>query len=109
MTVNSTYGFFLLFLLLLLSGGGASSGSSASGSGGGTDTRSDVGDELLDVAALESLGEEAGPEGLDFDLGGLQDGLNLLGRDGDIVVGEDKGGVDASEFGVRHDAVERGN
>ena len=72
-------GLFLLLLLLGLGGGGvASGGGGTSGSGGGTNSGSNVGDELLDVGGLKSLGEEAGPEGLDGDAGGLQDGLDLL-------------------------------
>ena len=42
-------------------------------------TWSDGGDECLDVAGAEGLGEETGPEGLDGgQLGGLQDGADLL-------------------------------
>ena len=71
-----------LFLLGLLLGGGRGSTSGSGGGGrssaGGTDSGSDVGEEVLDVDALESLGEEAGPVGLHVDLGGLQDGLDLL-------------------------------
>ena len=73
-----------LTLLLLLSGGllgGASSGSSTtSGGGGGTATGADVQEELLDVLALEGLGEDGGPDGLDLgDLGGGDEGLELVG------------------------------
>ena len=32
----------------------------------------------------------------------LEDGGNLLGGDGNIVIGEDEGGVDAGELGVGH-------
>ena len=38
---------------------------------GGTDSRSDVGDEILDVDGLEALGEEARPERLHGDVCGL--------------------------------------
>ena len=81
-----------LFLLGLLLGGGRGSTSGSGGGGGGrssaggTDSGSDVGEEVLDVDALESLGEEAGPVGLHVDLGGLQDGLNLLTGDGDVLI-----------------------
>ena len=46
---------------------------------GGTDSRSDVGDEILDVDGLEALGKKARPERLHGDVGGLQDGRDLLG------------------------------
>ena len=48
------------------------------------------------------LGEESGPVGLDGDTGGLDDGVDLLGGDGDVIVGKDEGGVNAGEFGSRH-------
>ena len=63
----------LLLNLLLLSGsglGGGLTGSTRGGSGGGGTTTTDVGEELLDVLAVESLGEEGSPDGLDLDLGG---------------------------------------
>merc|ERR1719333_1283314 len=94
-----------LFLLLLLGLGGGATGRSISSSGGGggsAGARADVGEHLLDVDSLQSLGKKSGPERLDVDLGGLQDGLEFLGRDGDFVIGEDESGVGASEFGVGH-------
>ena len=48
------------------------------------------------------LGEESGPVGLDGDTGGLDDGVDLLGGDSDVIVGKNEGGVNASEFGIRH-------
>ena len=36
-------------------------------------------EELLDVLALERLGEERGPDGLDLDVGSLSDGDDLVG------------------------------
>ena len=64
---------------------------------------------VLHVHAFESLGEKAGPVRLNLDLGGLQDGVDLLTGDGDIVVGEDEGGVDTGEFAVGHvEVVETG-
>lgn len=65
-------------LLLLLSGRGsgtASGGGATSGGGGG---RADVADKVHDVLALKRLGEKAGPEGLELDVGGLEDGGDLL-------------------------------
>ena len=66
-------------LLLLLSGGGSGTarggGGTTSGGGGG---RADVADKVHDVLALKRLGEEAGPEGLKLDLGGLEEGGDLL-------------------------------
>ena len=55
-----------------------------------------------DRATLAHLGEEAWPVGLHLNTGGLQDGVDLLGGDGDVIVGEDEGGVDTSQLGVRH-------
>ena len=116
----------LLLLLLFLGGVAAGRGVTAgggSGRGGGPNAGADVGDQLLDVAALQGLGEEAGPVGLHLDLGGLQEGVDLLTlccrhwnndmkkssksiratySDGDVVVGEDEGGVDAGELGLGH-------
>ena len=73
-------GLLLLLLLLGLRRGGGASGSrgGASGGGGGPDAGADVGDEVLDVDALEGLGEEAGPVRLHVHLGGLQDGADLV-------------------------------
>merc|ERR1712012_1216991 len=83
---------FHLFLLLLL-------GRSSTTSGAGANAGSDGGDEVLDVARGQSLGEEAGPERLDGHLSGLQDGGDLLAGDVNVIVGQDEGGVDAGEFG----------
>ena len=44
------------------------------------------------------LGEEAGPVRLEVNSSSLEDGGDLLGGDGDIVIGEDEGGVDAGEL-----------
>merc|ERR1719340_9811 len=100
--------FLLLGLLLLgLGGGGGTTGGSATSSGtGSSDTRADLGDQVLQVAALESLGEESGPVGLEVDSGSLEDGGDLLGGDGDVVIGEDEGGVHAGELG-RHGGVRK--
>merc|ERR1719182_1305383 len=87
-----------LFLLLLLLGGlgsGSSSGSSA-------DSRPNVGDQGLEVSRLESLGEEAWPVRLNLDTSSLEDGGDLLGGDGDVIVGEDEGSVDAGKLRVGH-------
>jgi hypothetical protein len=74
----------LTLLLLLLSGGGVrgttSSRGSATSGGGGTTTGTDVHEEVLDVLALEGLGEESGPDGLNLgDLGGGDERLELVG------------------------------
>merc|ERR1719234_2054495 len=94
----------LLLLLLLL--GGLSSGSrcSTTSSRGGTssgssaNTRPNVDDQGLGVSRLQSLGEETGPVGLNINTSSLEDGGDLLRSDGNIVVGEDEGGVDASKL-----------
>merc|ERR1719150_1821689 len=98
----------LLLLLLLLGGlssrsrGSTASSRSATSGGGSADSGAHVGDQGLQVSGLESLGEEAGPVGLNIDTSSLEDGGDLLGGDGNIVVSEDEGGVDASELRVGH-------
>merc|ERR1719150_198615 len=99
--------FLGLFLLLLLLGGlssrsrGSTASSKGATSGGSsTDSRAHVGDQSLKVGRLEGLGEEAGPVGLNIDTSSLEDGGDLLGGDGNIVISEDEGGVDAGELRV---------
>jgi hypothetical protein len=81
----------LLLLLLLLSGGvlgrGSAAGSGSTASDGGTAT-TDVGEELLDVLALEGLGEERGPDGLDLNTSGLGEGGDLVTGDLNTLVGD---------------------
>merc|ERR1719192_2471112 len=97
---------FLGLLLLLLLLGSLSSGSrgstassrGATSSGSGTDSGAHVGDQGFQVGGLEGLGEKAGPVGLNIDTSSLEDGGDLLGGDGNIVIGEDEGGVDAGEL-----------
>ena len=60
------------------SGGGCRGSTTSSGSWGGSGTGSNVGNEVLDVDGLEALGEKAGPERLNGDVSGLQDGVDLL-------------------------------
>jgi hypothetical protein len=76
----------LLGLLLLLlsswgiSGSGVTTGggTTSSSSGGGT-TTTDVQEHVLEVLAIEGLGEECAPDGLDIrDLGGSDEGLELV-------------------------------
>merc|ERR1719244_247923 len=82
---------FLLFFLGSLLGSGSSwSSTTSTCSGGGTDSRSDVGDEILDADGLQALGEKARPERLYADVCGLQDGRDLLGGDSNVIVGEDQ-------------------
>merc|ERR1712038_1481600 len=88
--------FFLFFFGSLLSSGSSWSSSTTTCSGCGTNSRSDVGDEILDVDGLEALGEKAGPERLHANISGLQDGGDLLSGDCNVIVGEDQGGVDTS-------------
>lgn len=71
---------FLLFLGLL--GGSLTTGSSTTSSrgSGSTAARSDVGQEVLDIFALESASEELGPDRLNVrDVGGLDEGVKLVG------------------------------
>jgi hypothetical protein len=59
------------------SGGGSTT---SSWGGSGTTTGANVQEQLLDVLALEGLGEERGPDGLDVgDLGGGDERLELVG------------------------------
>ena len=58
--------------------GGRRGSTTSSGSWGGSSTGSNVGNEVLDVDGLEALGEKAGPERLNGDVSGLQDGVDLL-------------------------------
>merc|ERR1719433_1141257 len=88
--------FFFLFFFgsFLGSGSSWSSTTSTASSGGGTNSGSDVRNEVLDVYGLEALGEKARPERLHGNVSSLQDGTDLLGGDGNIIVSEDQGGVD---------------
>lgn len=52
----------------------------------------------ITVVKVLYLGEEAGPVRLEVDSSSLEDGGDLLGGDGDIVISEDEGGVDAGEL-----------
>merc|ERR1719195_780358 len=94
--------FLGLLLLLLLLGGLSSRSRGSTSSRSSADSRAHVGDQGLQVGGLESLGEEAGPVGLNIDTSSLEDGGDLLGGDGNIVIGEDEGGVDAGELRVGH-------
>merc|ERR1712181_134253 len=96
----------LLLLLLLLRGLSSGSRCSTTSSRGSSSSRSsantgpNVGDQGLEVGRLQSLGEEAGPVGLNINTSSLEDGGDLLRGDGDIVVSKDEGGVDASKLRV---------
>lgn len=115
----------LLLLLFLLGSSGRGSGSrrSSSSRSSTTSSGSDVGNQVLGVHTLQSLGEQTGPVGLDLHVGGLQDGRDFLAlewikqfktpvtdlrlcprghgnrdlthSDWHIIVDEDEGGVDA--------------
>merc|ERR1719423_334407 len=73
----------------LLGGGG-------SGRGGGAE----VTEKRGDVDAVEGFGEKRGPVWLNRDAGGLQEGGDLVGGDGNAVIVKDEGGVDAGQFVV---------
>ena len=87
---------------------------------------SNVGKEVLDVLALEGLGEKGGPDGLNVDLGGGGEGVDLVSlrvdgsarasaeRSGEethsdlnALVGKDERGVGGGEFGSGHYCKER--
>lgn len=122
-----------LFLLLLLSSRSGSLGrTTSSGSWGSSRRRSgarataNVHEHVLDILALERLGEEGGPDGLDVrDLGGRDERLKLVGLQGeaisiskspivhpfgsvgaygdlDTIISQDEGGVGSCELGGRH-------
>ena len=59
-------------------GGGSTSGSSASSCGTGSDSTSDVGDQLSNVNVLEGASEKTWPEGLAVNLGGLKIDDNII-------------------------------
>ena len=63
----------------LLRGGKQSSSAHYARGGGSREGEADGREELLDVLALERLGEERGPDGLDLDVGSLSDGDDLVG------------------------------
>ena len=67
---------FLFFFLGLLSG--TTGGSSTSGRRSSTNTGADVGNQLRNVAVLQSAGEKAGPEGLNIDVGRLNTVLLIV-------------------------------
>merc|ERR1719295_969603 len=79
-----------LFLLLLLLGSLRSS----------TNSGPNVGDQGLEVSRLQGLGEETRPVGLNVDTSSLEDGGDLLRGDCDVIVSEDKCGVDAGKLRV---------
>merc|ERR1719266_2903851 len=70
--------------------------------GSSANTRPNVGDQGLEVSGLQSLREEARPVRLYLDTSSLKDGGDLLGGDGDIIVSENEGGVNAGKLGVGH-------
>lgn len=76
-------GLLLGLLLLLLGGCGITTsgrGSSAASSRGSTASRANVHEQVLDVLALEGLGEQSGPDGLDVgNTCGGDERLELLG------------------------------
>merc|ERR1719206_1455352 len=90
---------FLLFFLLLSS----SRGSSITSRSRSTTTtcgrcRSNIANQISDVASLESFGEETRPESLDVDFSCLDDFGHFLSGDVDVVVIEDECTVYTSEF-----------
>lgn len=62
-------------------------------------TGSYVADEASDVDVGQSLSKETRPERLHVHSRRLDEGVNLVLRDGDFVVVENEGGVDARELG----------
>jgi hypothetical protein len=73
--------FFLLLLLLSCRRSISASCSTTGGWGsGGTASRADVQEQVLDILALESLGEELAPDGLDVrDFGSVDERFELVG------------------------------
>merc|ERR1712130_1063778 len=91
-----------LFLLLLLLGGLSTSSRGSTSSRSSANSGPNVGDQGLEVSRLQSLGEETRPVGLNIDTSSLEDGGDLLRGDCDVIVSEDKGGVDAGKLRVGH-------
>ena len=52
----------------------------------------------LECSYLEGTSEERWPEGLDVDVGGLEDGADLVASDLAVIVVEDESGVGAGEL-----------
>jgi len=96
--------FLFLWLLLLLSrssfsrSSSASSGSGSSGSGSRANSSPHSGDQGLQVAGLEGLGEESWPVWLDINTSSLEDGSQLLWGDGDVIISKDESSIDTGEF-----------
>lgn len=76
--VRSLWVLLLLFLLSFSRGGGGCCWCGSCSSWGGSGAWTDVADQVLDVDAFESLGEEAGPVWLNINVGGLQESCDFL-------------------------------
>ena len=48
---------------------------------------------------ITDLGEKGSPDGFDVNLGGRQQGVDLVGSDFQTFIGKDEGGVSGSKFG----------
>ena len=99
-STNISFGFLLLFLLFLSGGFSNSGASSSSGSRGGTaGGEGSVEDDLGNVGRSKSLVEETRPVGSNGDVGGGQDGGDLIGSDGNLLIAENESGKSASQLG----------
>lgn len=61
-----------------------------------------VGDQVSHALLGEQLGEQGGPVGLHGDVGGLQDGVDVVSGDLQTIVVEDQSRVGAGKLGLGH-------
>merc|ERR1719410_455831 len=96
---------FLLFLglrfFLLFLGGCSTSGSRGSASSG-----SNLGDQILEVTVLKSLGKESWPVWLEFNTSSLEDRGESVSGDRNIVISEDESSVDTCKFSRHGDGAQ---
>lgn len=69
--------------------------------------RSSAGAVQVMCARGTDLGKEGAPDRLNLDLGGGEEGVDLVGGDVESLIGEDEGGVGGRELVGRH-GVEKG-
>ena len=78
------------------SAGGASAAGAAptpTAAGAATTPDANCGDQSFQITGFQGLGKESSPVGLYLHPGSLEDGGDLLGGDGHVVVGKDEGSV----------------
>merc|ERR1719245_1312362 len=94
--------FFFLFFLFFSCSCTTSSWSSTTGCRSSSNTGSYIGDEIFNIAAFKSFGKKTWPIWFYINACCLKDGLDLFTRDGNIVISQNKCGVDTCKFTVGH-------